>query len=297
VPIHILPTRRSFLGGVIAALTTARTSFGQDATEDRWVLLADSHIPSDPTTKRGDVAMADNFRRVVADFLKAAPKASGVILHGDAAYLTGERKDYDTLGSLLQPISTAGLPIHLLLGNHDHRMHFFESFGLKVPMNEPFGDHHVAVQEGKRANLYLLDTLEVVNGVPGILGEKQLGWLAMSLDARKDKPAIICMHHNPEFAKVDKINGLKDTDALWEVLSPRKQVKALLFGHTHHWSHSEKEGVHCVNLPPTAYVFQKTDPNGWVELTLSDSGGRFKLHALDSEHKANGQVLDLKWRG
>jgi 3',5'-cyclic-AMP phosphodiesterase len=297
VPIHVPPiTRRSFLGGVIAALAANQTAFGQDSAEDRWVLLSDSHIPSDPKTKRGDVAMADNFQRVVADLLKTAPKSAGVILHGDAAFLKGERKDYDTLGSLLHPISTAGLPVHLLLGNHDDRSHFFESFGLKVPMNEPFGDHHVAVLEGKRANLILLDTLEATNGTPGLLGETQLKWLAAALDARKDKPAIVSMHHNPEFAKVKKINGLKDTDALWQILSPRKQVKALLFGHTHHWAHIEKDGVHCVNLPPTAYVFQERDPNGWVELTLSNAGGRFKLHALDPMHKANGQVLDLKWR-
>ena len=297
MPIYVPPfSRRSFLAGAIAALGLGRSSFGQDSNEDRWILLADSHIPSDRNTKRADVAMADNFERVVADFLKSAPKSQGAILHGDAAYLTGEKKDYGLLGSLLQPISAAGLPIHLLLGNHDHRMHFFESFGLKVPMNEAFGEHHVSVLEGRRANFFLLDTLEVVNGTPGLLGEGQLKWLASALDLRKEKPAIVCMHHNPEFAKVKKINGLKDTDALWQVLSPRKQVKALVYGHTHHWAHTEKEGVHCVNLLPTAYVFQERDPNGWVELTLSDAGGRFKLHALDAAHKANGQVLDLKWR-
>jgi Icc protein len=297
MPIHLPPiSRRSFIAGAAAFVTFGPTASAEDSLEDRWILLADSHIPGDPSTKRGDVAMADNFKRVVAGFLKKSPKAAGVILHGDTAYLKGEKKDYDTLGSLLQPISDAGLPMHLLLGNHDDRRHFYESFGLRIPMGDAFGEHHVAMLQGKRANFFLLDTLEVVNGVPGLLGKGQLQWLADSLDKRPDKPAIVCMHHNPEFAKVKEISGLKDTDALIAVLAPRKQVKALVYGHTHHWSHVEKEGIHCVNLPPTAYVFQKNDPNGWVELTLGDSGGRFKLHALDTAHKANGQVLDLKWR-
>jgi Icc protein len=296
MPIHLPPiSRRSFLAGA-AALLAARPSLADDSAEDRWILVSDSHIPSDPKMKRADVAMADNFQRVTADFLKAAPKSAGVILHGDAAYLKGEKKDYDLLGSLLKPISEAKLPIHILLGNHDDRMKFLEAFGLKVPMDEPFGDHHVAVVPARHANFFLLDTLEIVNGTPGILGEKQLAWLASTLDAKKDKPAVVCMHHNPEFAQVKKISGLKDTDALWSILKSRPNVKALFYGHTHHWAHLVKDGIHCVNLPPTAYVFQERDPNGWVEMTLAADSARLKLHALDPNHKAHGQTIDLQWR-
>jgi 3',5'-cyclic-AMP phosphodiesterase len=281
---------------MIAALAAPKTSSGQDASEDRWILVSDSHIAADPNAKRSDVTMADNFKRVAADLVKEASRYAGVIHHGDLAYSTGEKRDYDTFGTLLQPISMAGLPVHLLLGNHDHRDHFLEGFGLRKPEEGSTGGRHAAIVEGSKANFFLLDTLEFVNGTPGLLGDQQLKWLSSALDGRKNKPAIVCMHHNPEFAKVKKISGLKDTDALWRILAPRTQVKALVYGHTHHWSHTEKDGVHCVNLPPTAYVFQERDPNGWVELTMSESGGRFKLHALDPKHKANGQVLDLKWR-
>jgi len=262
--------------------------------------------PSDGVAEGRLFCSFDPGEEYAADAVQHLPKAgkaAGVIHHGDAAFLRGEKGDYGTLGSLLDPIRAAGLPIHILLGNHDERMHFYESFGLRIPMGEQYGNHHVAVVEGKQANFYLLDSLESTNGTPGVLGEGQLRWLAKTLDmfaaavdSRTVKPAIVCLHHNPEFAQVKKISGLKDTEALMEVLRPRKQVKALVYGHTHHWAHTEKDSIHCVNLPPTAYVFQERDPNGWVELSLTESVGRFTLHALEAGHKANGQTFDCKWR-
>ena len=113
--------------------------------------------------------MAENFKRVVAEFIKEAAKSAGVIHHGDLAFSKGEKQDYDTFGSLLQPISMAGLPIHLLLGNHDDRDHFLEEFGTTKPEATTTGGRHAAVVEGPKANFDLLDTLEVVNGTPGLL--------------------------------------------------------------------------------------------------------------------------------
>ena len=41
------------------------------------------------------------------------------------------------------------------------------------------------------------------------------------------------VHHNPGF--LGKVGGLRDTEALFKVLRPRKQVKAVIYGHTHDW--------------------------------------------------------------
>ena len=297
MPIHLSPiSRRSFVAASLASLAAPRILVAQDATDDRWILIADSHIAADPKAKRGETCMADNFKNVASDFLKTAAKSAGVLLNGDAAFLKGLRDDYSTLASLLTPISAAGLPIHITLGNHDDRDVFLKAFADRLPTSKPLASHHVAVVEGKRANFFLLDSLEIVNGTPGLLGSEQLRWLADALDAKKDKPALVFLHHNPALIQLKVNNGLKDTEAFLEVIKPRSHVKAVVYGHTHHWAHEDVEGLHFVNLPPTAYVFQQGDPNGWVELTLADSGARFKLHALDPEHKANGQTFDLKWR-
>ena len=40
--------------------------------------------------------------------------------------------------------------------------------------------------------------------------------------------------------------GLKDTDKLYDVILPRKHVKAVVFGHTHKRSATKVEDVHLI---------------------------------------------------
>jgi len=130
---------------------------------------------------------------------------------------------------------------------------------------------------------------------PGLLGDAQRAWLAKTLDANADKPAILFAHHNPQ--KGDAPSGLKDTDKLFEIIEPRKQVKAYIFGHTHDWNARKTDsGIHLINLPPVAYIFEKGKPNGWVQATVQPESLRLELRCLDRTHKDHGQVLDLKWR-
>ena len=87
-----------------------------------------------------------------------------------------------------------------------------------------------------------------------------------------------------------------DTDELFAILAPRRQVKAYFFGHTHFWGLSRHEGIHLVNLPPTAYLFIGGWPNGWVDLHLAATGATVELHALNLKNPANGQRAELQWR-
>jgi Icc protein len=90
---------------------------------------------------------------------------------------------------------------------------------------------------------------------------------------------------------------LKDTKALFDVLRPRRQVKALIYGHSHVWNVGKDEsGIHLINLPPTAYVFQQGQPNGWVQANLRKDGMWLELRCLDQKHAQHGQIVDLQWR-
>ena len=102
------------------------------------------------------------------------------------------------------------------------------------------------------------------------------------------------IHHNPG---ISGNIGLKDTAALFEVIRPRKQVKAYIFGHTHVWNvWPDESGIHFVNLPPVGYVFQEGQPSGWVHATLEEKGMRLEMRCLDKAHKVHGQVHNLQWR-
>src|SRR5205823_6092871 len=115
-------------------------------------------------------------------------------------------------------------------------------------------ERHASILKTKRANFFMLDTLDKTKSTPGLLGETQREWLKKSLDANADKPAIIIAHHNPDDGSF--IGSLIDTKELFEILRPRKQVKAYFFGHTHNWNvRQDDSGIHLINLPPTAYIF------------------------------------------
>jgi 3',5'-cyclic AMP phosphodiesterase CpdA len=186
------------------------------------------------------------------------------------------------------------------MGNHDHRDNFWNAFaespaaGAK-PEQRPIQSRQITVIESPRVNWLLLDSLVTTNTTPGKLGDEQLQWLTAALDARADKPAMVMVHHNPDPMN-SKSTALTDTDALYAILAPRRQVKALIFGHTHHWDYKQYEGIHLINLPTVAYPFKKGEPNGWVHCRLTDGGGKFELRALDTQHARQGETLDLKWR-
>jgi hypothetical protein len=58
----------------------------------------------------------------------------------------------------------------------------------------------------------------------------------------------------------------------------------------------EANGLHEINLPPTAYVFNSAMPNGWVRATLSEGGLALELRALDPQHPQHGEKHQLAWR-
>jgi 3',5'-cyclic AMP phosphodiesterase CpdA len=216
------------------------------------------------------------------------------LIVGDLARKDGQSGDYTALLDLLKPLRESGLPLHLTLGNHDERERF-----LQASRDRARPKKISEVVEMPRANLFLTDTLEQTDGVPGRCGEAQLKWLAGQLDRRPGKPAIVLGHHDPMFEPPPadkKPGGLLDTAELFRVLEPRKQVKAYVYGHTHTWGVKEHAGIHLVNLPPTSYVFEAGRPSGWVHTMLRDDGARLELRCVDEMRKDNGQVVELKLR-
>jgi predicted phosphodiesterase len=244
--------------------------------------------------------MYKNFISATKDVIENKTNAAGIFINGDCANQYGLRPDYTVLAELLEPLSKAEFTIHMTMGNHDHRGRFMDVLKEHLPNHNPRVGRRIGVVEAKHANWFLLDTLKAVNGTPGEMGKKRLTWLQEELDKRKDKPAIIMLHHNPKTGKQadSKFDGwgLIDTDDLFAVAKPRKHVKAMIFGHTHHWNVDTNDGIHLINLPALGRIFQKDEPLGWVDATLQGDGMTIELRSLDTTHKAHGEVHDLKWR-
>lgn len=299
MPISLPPIpRRQFLVRSIvagAALFLPHRLFAASSPDpNTWALLADTHIAADRKTIARGVNMTENLSAVGRELAGMDQRPGGVFVVGDLAYSSGESKDYQTLIELLAPLRKSELPVHLALGNHDHRERFREALLKEKPEVSPVTDRHVMLVKTPRANWFVLDSLEKTLSTPGMLGSEQLHWLAKSLDENPGKPALILVHHNPGL--MDNV-GLKDTENLFKVLRPRKQVKAYIFGHTHNWSVTRDEsGIHLINLPPVAYVFRPENPNGWIKATLLENGMSLEMRCIDPVHKAQGHLTELEWR-
>ena len=301
MPVYLPPiSRRSFLtGSVAAAVLGPRALRAADerppADPHRIALLSDTHVAADRAAVMRGVTMAEHLAKVVAEVSALSPRPATAVINGDLALGTGEAGDYATLLELLKPLREVGVPLHLTLGNHDHR----ERFRAAVPERERdapvLKDREAYVVESPRANWLVLDSLRQTNEVAGDVGEAQIHWLADQLDARRDKPALVMVHHNPDEQDPPR-NGLADTRALLELLTPRNHVKALFFGHTHAWSVRERAGVCLVNLPPVAHVFQAGLPSGWVDMKLTEGGATLELRCVNASHRQHGEKRVLRWR-
>jgi len=301
MPIHLPPvTRRNFLkrsllAGASFALAPRLWAARRRTNPNSWVLFSDTHIAADTAKVVRGINMAAHFRTAAKELLTLPEQPAAFFLTGDCALNSGEPDDYFQLAGLLGQLRGEGFPLHIGLGNHDHREHFWAGLPPEDAAQRAVTDRQVALIKAANVNWFMLDSLETTLQTPGLLGKDQLDWLAKSLDANRRKPAVILVHHNP--GTRENIGGLKDTEALLGVIRPRRQVKAWIFGHTHTWrTDPDESGLHLINLPPVAYVFRPNDPAGWVHATTRRDGMQLELRCIDPAHKNHGQMVDLKWR-
>jgi len=310
MPIHLGPmTRRDFLAsatGAAAVLMVGGRATAADklkADPHCFALLSDTHVPANPKKTQGGVNMTDNFTKAIAQVAGLETAPGGAIFCGDLAHVKGLPTEYRPFAPIVRKLTKAKLPIHLMVGNHDHVENLYSAMAEVKPAKPLVAGEHVSIVQSPRANWFLLDSLEVVNAAPGLLGKKQLAWLEKALDAHTDKPAIVMAHHDPYIPPANQPNkkpkrntGLKDGDALLDLLVGRKHVKAFINGHRHYYLRRKYKGLHVVGLPAIAYTFRRTEPSSWVLARLEETGISLELRSLNTKHAKHGKKVELTWR-
>ncbi len=279
--------------------------FVSAAESDTWALLSDVHIDADRSFVSRESCMAENLEQVVREILAEKDSLAGVIINGDCARNTGRPEDYETLAKIVQPILDAGLPLHLLLGNHDLPENITSAFG-KLANSSPVKDRRCALIETSTSRLILMDSfLPPVNKTPGELGAAQLDWLEKELAKPDEKSAVIIFHHYPQIfpplqpgEKPPRARGLMDTEAFQAIMDRSPAAKAWIWGHSHYWTvePGTDGNYHRVNLPAVGYIFKPEAPLGWVRTTFSADHMTMKLICLDSKHPRHNEVHQLAWR-
>ena len=285
-------SRRQFLRGGLALAAGAvtlgpRSVLGEDREGcARWAFLSDTHIAADPDHCYRGFYPYRNLQEIVSQLACDLPE--GLIITGDLARLKGQPESYTNVKTLLTPLAEKR-PVYLGLGNHDNREDFYRTFGDSGSSGGAVNNKHVMVADGGPARLIILDTLLHINKMPGMLGWLQRTWLETYLRSCDDRPTILFLHHTP---KVD----LLDTGRLFRIIGPMAKVKAVVYGHTHHFGFSQYQGIHLINVPAAGFNLGDGHPVGWMEAKLTSGGGEFLLHAMGGNTRLNGQTTKLAWR-
>ncbi len=306
MPIILPPiARRNFIKGSLtlsgSVVASSSLGVGGDFSAkfdlNRVALLADTHVSADPNqdypgtkwpgspVKEGEhewVNMADCLVRTAKSIISLNPRPAHLIINGDCAHSRGTEAEYKEFLRLVEPIRAAGITIHVTIGNHDNREKLWKllQFLKKEQLGVPAG-----VIELPHSNLVLLDS-----GRKGILGEKQLSWLAQELDERTDKPALVFGHFNPSpNGGIRPIRGMPDGESLLALLTGRNHVRAYIHGHTHEWQHAQKAHVQIIGQPAVSYYFGKGHAHGWVDMKLGKASADLELRTILARHKQNGE--------
>jgi Icc protein len=302
-------TRRQFLVGVAAggsalgvglpsaAPTVLPKPIDAPKPDDWYALISDTHIAADPAHRMFGQNMVDNLRAVTSDVLAAGSPPLGVFIDGDLALKDGQPGDYRTLAKHLEPLRKAGLPIHLAMGNHDNRTNIRDVLRDALPSGTRVMDRQVSVMDAPGLRFLVLDSLETVGATHGRLGPVQLDWLGKELDAHPETPTILLVHHHPHHCKrPTPVPGLLDGEGLLALARPRRQVKALVFGHTHAWRVWEDDSLHLINLPAVAYHFHRKEPLGWCRLIPEPGGATLEMRCVGRNRRGARQKIELGWR-
>ncbi|MEE2643162.1 MAG: metallophosphoesterase [Planctomycetota bacterium] len=265
--------------------------------QDRVALLADTHISAHPDRvypgtkwpgspvrdgEHESVNMANCLAEAARSVIALHPRPAHLIVNGDCAFSRGQEAEYKEFLRLVEPIRGAGITVHVTIGNHDNR----EKLWKLLPfLNKEKMGIQAGLVELPHANLVLLDS-----GRKGLLGKRQLDWLARQLDERADKPALVLGHYNPYPNRgLRPIKGMGDGPQLLKILSERNHARAYFYGHTHEWQYDRRDHLHLVNQPAVSYYFGKGHAHGWVDMKLTEKSANLELHCINRQHKQHGE--------
>ncbi len=232
----------------------------------RLLQITDTHIYADPAGELLGLNTLDSCERVLAMVQAREDNADLVVATGDLTH-DGSEAGYRLLRDALKKID---LPVYCLPGNHD------SAATLKNLMDEGQIRTLRALEHGDWSLVFLDST--VPGSETGHLADGELEHLRHYLASHRQRPTLVCMHHQPVpvgSAWIDTMT-LDNPAPFFAIIDANPQVKGVLWGHIHQPFEQQRKGVRligspstCVQFKPQSDVFTLDDtPPGyrWLEL-------------------------------
>jgi Icc protein len=194
--------------------------------------LSDPHVGTGPAFLGGRMDTEHALRQAVAHVAAMEPAPDLVLLTGDLTE-HGSAAEYAVVADALALLS---MPVYAVPGNHDDPKVARDALSRCMPV-APDAPHGVCCYHRHHGGLHLvaLDTV-VPRQSHGALEADQLAWLARTLDACRDEPVLIFMHHPPlptGIEAMDACSLLTGGDALAALVRQHGAVQGVLCGHLH----------------------------------------------------------------
>jgi len=211
-----------------------------------FVHLTDLHV-GDPAVPDAHLYSDTNatLRTILAEVKRLVPQPAFIVASGDLT----NRGDVASYKAFQAIFDEAGLtmPVLFALGNHDTRRGFYEALHNRTENTLAPYDHD-AVIEG--LHVIVLDS-SVPEKVGGSLEPGQLEWLKDRLDAHREMPKLVVMHHAPALDVHDpamewESMSYADTAKLAELFAGYDNIVGILSGHMHYDRVSNWHGIPLV---------------------------------------------------
>lgn len=237
--------------------------------------LTDTHLFANEFQEMLNCPTGQSFRSVVERVNSWVPRPDILLLTGDLSQ-DETPESYEQLRSLLTPLE---IPTYWIPGNHDN-----------LPtMQAILRDQWISpIRSFQRQGWQVILLSSLVPGcVDGELSTEDLGWLDRQLEAVR-LPTLVALHHPPIAIASEWMDGigLRNSEALYEVLDRHPQVKIVLFGHIHQEFVGERNGVTYLGSPSTCVQFKPLRR----EFTVDELQPGFRLLKLDPDGQFATQV-------
>lgn len=243
------------------------------------VQLTDLHIREPGHLAYGRIDAAAYLRTAVRSVLRLRQRPQAVVITGDLTDF-GRAAEYAYLADLLAPLD---MPVYLLPGNHDDRDQVRRSFPAHHWLGPEGGFIQYSVPVGA-LRLVVVDTCE--HGKPhGTLDAPRLQWLEETLEACRDQPVVIAMHH-PPFATLighmDDVGLLQGAAELEAIVARHPNVERVICGHLHRAIDVRFGGTIACTTPSAAHqVALDIDPRAEARWIFEPPG--FRVLAQDGD--------------
>ncbi|MFC5427581.1 phosphodiesterase [Paraburkholderia denitrificans] len=240
--------------------------------------ISDLHIKQPGALAYRRVDTAAGLSRTIARLNALAPRPDAVVITGDLVD-RGSTEEYLHLKALLAPLE---IPYWLMVGNHDAREALREVFPERAELRAGGEFVQYAADIGEM-RLIALDSMQPGQSA-GTLCAQRLAWLAEQLDAARERPVIVALHHPPFDCGIGHMDAIRLDDAaaqaLEALIAQHPNVERVICGHVHRPMFVRFGGTIASTVPAPAHqVTLDLAPGAPSSFTLEPSA--FALHRYD----------------